>query len=300
MNKFGFQCDKIVLIESLPDHEKQQRNGKLMSYGEHYVEEIFPSCNKLRSEPFAYELKTVNSALDLYQYMDLLCRKVDLLDEFPLIHFEVHGASSGDGIVTKNGDFIHWTSLLDKLRCINRASANNLFVVFATCSGVLNLNYIDIRKYPFPYYAAIAPDNPDLPIFLENKYVRFYGDFLVCGDIEAAFREVINKEGYSQIIPSTCECLLYHAFVSAIDIVRSNPNVSNIMDDFQRYGLAAHLDSEKVREIALKKIKDPILVEGILKSLKAKYLMADNPLNKDRFLFTVEELMTALNNRENS
>jgi uncharacterized coiled-coil DUF342 family protein len=83
MNQFGFECDKIIVIESLPDREKQKRNGRLMSSGEYYTQELFPYCNKFREKPIDFELKVVNSSKDLNQYLESVCKNIKELDEVP-------------------------------------------------------------------------------------------------------------------------------------------------------------------------------------------------------------------------
>lgn len=292
MNRFGFVCDKIIVIESLPDHEKQKRNGRLMSSGEYYIEELFPYCNKFREEPFDFELKTVDSANDLYQYLDLVCRNIKNSGQIPLIHFEVHGRDKQDGITMKNGDFIDWTALLDKLTNINVASANNLFVIFATCSGAFNLKYIMPRERPFPYYAAIAPDKPDFPIFLEQKYCLFYIALIIDGDTEKAFKEVLVNEGYSKIIPSTCEYLLYLAFHETLSNKKSDPTIiDQFVEILSRNSQTGRISRDKLRKMLANKINDPNLGAETLQKMKVKYLMANHPQNISRFGFTVEEIV---------
>ena len=216
MNKFGFECDKIILIESLPDVERQIRHGRLMSSGEYYIEDLFPYCNSFGVERVEFEMRVADSALQLFEHLDAICKRVKDFDEIPLIHFEVHGRDQQDGITLKNGDIVNWSDLLEKLTDINVASGNHLFVVFATCSGAFNINYILPRERPFPYYAAIAPDNPDFPILLEQRYSLFYISLIIYGDMENAIKEAVMGKGYSQIVLSTCEYYLYQAFNDAI------------------------------------------------------------------------------------
>ena len=301
MNRFGFECDKIILIESLPDHERQERNGRLMSSGEYYTEVLFPYCNQIREESIGFELKVVDSAAELFGYIDMVCGNIQELDEIPLIHFEIHGREQQDGITLKNGDFVDWQALLNKLTDINVASANNLFVIFATCSGAFNLKYIMPRERPFPYYAAIAPDNPEYPIFLEQKYSLFYIGLIIDEDIEKAFKEVLKHEGFSRIIPSTCQYLLYLAFQNALSTKRSDPTtIDRFVEILSRNSQTAHINRKKLREIVVNKISDPNLGTRTLQRMKNKYLMSNDPRNSNRFGFTVKELIDSFEDRRST
>ena len=158
----------------------------------------------------------------------------------------------------KNGDFVNWHDFLDKLTDINVASANNLFVVFATCSGAFNLKYVMPRERPFPYYAAIAPEKPDFPIFLEQKYSLFYIALIIDGDVERAFKEVINGEGYSRIIPSTCEFYLYSAFYNALSALSANRSeaIDRFVNTLSRDNQTAHMDRSQLRKLTLNMLSD--------------------------------------------
>ena len=203
MSNFGFEFDRIVVIESLPEHEKQIRDGILMSSGEYYSQILFPYCIKMREDSFPFELVYINSKEELFNRLDVICNEIKKSNEYPLIHFEVHGTEEQDGIMLMNGDFVDWATLLDNLTTINELTANNLFVIFATCSGAFNLQYIMPRNRIFPYYAALAPDNPEYPVCLEQRYSIFYLDLLIGGDVENSIRNIIKEDGYARIILST-------------------------------------------------------------------------------------------------
>src|SRR3989339_50730 len=296
MNRFGFDCDKIIIIESLPDHERQLLNGKLMSAGEYYIEDLFPYCNQFRTEPIGFEIIRVDSSAQLFDTLRNICSNTGKLDEIPLIHFEIHGREEQDGITLKNGDVVMWSDLLDKLTDINEASANNLFIIFATCSGAFNLKYIMPRERPFPYYAAIAPDKPDYPIFLEQKYSLFYIALIIDDDIEKAFKEVTNGVGYSQIIPSTCEFYLYEAFNGVVSGLAANKSDPKTIDKFiamlDRENQDGHIDRDGLRKMTENILSSENLGSRTLQRMKDKYLMANHPRNINRFGFTAEELQS--------
>lgn len=298
MNTFGFQCDKVIIIESLPDEERQIRDGKLMSSGEYYIENLFPYCNSFREQPVQTDLRVADSALELFNHLDSICKRVHDVDEIPLIHFEIHGRDQKDGMTLKNGDFVDWHTLLEKLTDINVASANHLFVVFATCSGAFNIKYIMPRERPFPYYAAIAPDKPDFPIFLEQRYSLFYISMIIDGDMEKAFKDVISGEGYARIISSTCEFYLYQAFNDVICNLKAKQSHQNTIDKLidllsRRDTQSFHMSSDELRRRIQAMLSDPSLGSNTLQRMKDKYLMANDTRNVNRFGFTVEELLTA-------
>jgi|GEM_PF-4927976 len=290
MKYFGFEFDKVIVIESLPEHEKQIRDGQLLSSGEYYTKIFFPYCNKLRDEPFSFELAHVNSKHELLHKLDLICEKIKLDDEYPLIYFEIHGTENKDGLTICNGDFVDWRTLLDKLTNINILTANNLFVIFATCSGAFNLQYIMPRETVFPYYAALAPDNPEYPVFLEQRYSLFYLDLMIGGDVENAIRQTITENGYARIILSTCEFYLYQAFQQEIAKVKDDNRVEGLIQILNRKP-GNCLSNEVLRKLVKDKLFDPMMGERILLKMKEKLLMANDPKNLGRFQFSAMDLM---------
>ncbi|MET3125844.1 hypothetical protein ABID42_000946 [Arcicella rosea] len=284
MNNFGFEFDKIIIIESLPEHEKQIRDGILMSSGEYYTQTLFPYCSKMRNESFSYELVSVSSRDELLYKLDEICDEIKKSNEYPLIHFEIHGTEEQNGITVKNGDFVDWTTLLAKLTNINELTVNNLFVIFATCSGAFNLKYIMPRETVFPYYAALAPDDPDFPVFLEERYSLFYLDLLIGGDIKNAIEKINKADGHSNIIFSTCEFYLQQAFKQEMAKLKNEERIESLFQ-FLKKEKGGEYSDEKLKELLINKISEQTFGLKILKKLKTKHLMADHPNNLGRFNF---------------
>ena len=289
MNPFGFDFDKIIIIESLPDHERQIRNESLLSSGEYYTQILFPYCEKIRKVKFDFELKKVQSGKNLMSTLDLIHEETKNSNTYPLIHFEVHGREEQDGVTLKNNDFVDWESLLGKLTEINAVTANNLFVIFATCSGAFNLKYIMPRDRVFPYYAALAPDNPDYPIFLEQRYSLFYLDLLIGNGVESAIKEIVKESGHSKIIFSNCEYYLYNAFFNEIKNKNNSKRVDRLINMLKRNG-ENNLNEKELRVRINKILSSRIVDQNVLENLKSKYLMANHPDNRNRFRFTSSEL----------
>lgn len=191
----------------------------------------------------------------------------------------------------KNGDFVNWSTLLEKLTDINIATVNNLFVIFATCSAASNIQYIWPREKPFPYYTAIAPEKPEFPVFLELKYSLFYMGLIIDENMEVAFREVIKDEGYSKIIPYTCEFYLYCGYFKALDNLKSDKDaIDRFVEILSREEISSKFNNDQLREIITKTISNPNIGSETLQNNKNKYLMANYPQNSDRFGFTAKEL----------
>lgn len=291
MKKFEFEFDRIIVIESLPEHEKQIRDGILMSAGQYYTEVLFPYCNKIKEYPIAAELIRVNSKDEFLKSLDEVLKNIKETNLIPIIHFEIHGTEKKDGMTLNNGDFVDWKTILFKLTEINIATYNNLFVIFATCSGAFNLQVIMPCETVFPYHTALAPDNPEFPIFMEQKYSLFYVDLIIDGNIEKAFNEVHEDNGYAKIIISTCEYYLYKAFCSTIAKSKDKANIERFIKILGRESTHKHLNNKELRHIVEKKFNDPNLGTITLNKLKNKFLMANHPRNLNRFQFTVEDLL---------
>jgi hypothetical protein len=290
MKYLGFEFNKIIIIESLPKHEDQIRNGSEISSGEYYTTEFFPYCNTLRDEAIPFELIKVNSKDELLRTLQSINEEIKENGQYPILHFEIHGTENQDSISINNGDFLGWRVLLDVLTEINISTSNNLFVIFATCSGAFNLKYIMPRETAFPYYAALAPDNPDMPILLEERYSLFYLDLLVSGNLENAFRMVTQESRYARIILSTCEYYLYQAFQQEYLKIKDDARVDNlvkIMENRQN----GMVDRTELRKLVLAKFSEPDIWERTLTKMKNKFLLGSSPKNSNRFQFNAKDLL---------
>jgi hypothetical protein len=298
MNKFGFNFNKIIVIESLPDHEKAARGAEVCSAGEYFQNQLFPYCNSFKENRIQTELYKVNSKNDFLKLLDDIAIDVTKYASNPILHFEIHGREEKDGLTLNNSDFVDWKLLHGKLTVINEKTLNNLFVLFATCSGAFNIKSILPRDKIFPYYAAAAPESPEFPAFLEQSYSLFYISLLVDLNVENAFKELQNSEGYSKIIISTCEYYLYEAFRNETKERFSQSNINRLVSLVSRTDQIIKMNDSQIKERLIKILNDTNFGNATFSKMKNKYLMANHPKNANRFKFTLKELNSFFEKKE--
>lgn len=287
MPLFGFKIDKIYLIESLPENEKSDRDGKLMSSGDYYHEILLSYHDKIsRRGGIEHELQKCCTPSELLHCLNKICAEVRNNGWSPLIHFEIHGTEDNSGITLANGESVKWKIVIDELTKINIESANNLLVIFATCSGVYNLHHVKPRNSAFPYYSMIAPDNIDFPILLEERLTEFYLRLFSGEDFMDNIHKLEEAGRYSNLRFSTCEQILYRAI----------QNVLFTSDEVRKkYGLARLLGTDDI----LPSSNNAVVPSGrllnlgnyLLERYKESYLLSNDPRNVGRFTMTIDELV---------
>jgi len=174
-----------MIVESLPDRDR--------ATGRRLNEDLEPLCIR---EGFKLQFECVTSRDALF---DLLVRLGDRCRQegwMPLLHLEMHGREDKAGLVLSNGDFVSWRELIQHLRAINRACANNLTVVLPVCWGIHVQDEVfrasGVSKAT-PFVALIAPGRKVWPDEIETATRRFYEIALSTGggDLNAAL-EAMN------------------------------------------------------------------------------------------------------------
>lgn len=286
-NTFGVEFDKIIIIESLPDYEIEKRLNK-QSSGEYLKNEVFPFCNSFSEVNF--ELIKVNSKVELIKVLNKIADETNE-NSYPFLHFEIHGRENQDGLTLNNNDIMKWGEFLNEIRPINIKCLNNLFIFLAVCSGAHIIKDIIPDGRPFPYYAMIGPDKPDLAICIEEKYSIFYMQLLIDCDAKLALSSLNdNPNGFSKMVLSTTEYSLYKAFLDTIKTYKEDAFIKEYIDVLLSNSNTAILNIEKIKKQFIKSMDSSNFKNRILLNLKNKYLLAHHPKNINRFKFTVEEL----------
>jgi hypothetical protein len=111
----------------------------------------------------------------------------------PILHFECHGSRDQGLLLSPSGEYVSWDDLVDALREINIATANNLCVVFGVCFG-LRMSLSLRLSLPSPYYITIAPEEEISVGVLEERSAEFYRELARCGNITAAYQTVLKPQ----------------------------------------------------------------------------------------------------------
>ena len=285
MKRFGFQFNRIYLIESLPESEKADRDGELMSSGEYFNNILFKYHSRIaQGRRLDHSLIQCSTSGDLLSAINTVIQDACMHGVLPLIHFEVHGTEDETGVTLLNGEIVTWARIISELTKVNVACANNLMTIFSTCNGAKNLEHVKPINSAFPYYSVLAPDNIDYPVLMEERLTRFYLGVFSGEDFATVIQEVTAASKYATFRFSTCEQILYRAIQKVLfylDIAKEGSAFPQTYISQTRMRDQPQMPTDRL-------IKHS---RALLEKYKADYLLAGDPRNTDRFTMTVEELI---------
>lgn len=184
----SFKFNQIYVIQSLPVEYDALGNEKKLT-GEQLYDDL------LRWQEYKHELLTVHfeKVANKAEWDSLMSSILnDCLENgnIPLLHFEIHGASTKDvfspGFVLSNHDLIDIETIGQQLRAINIATRFNLFVTLAVCKGMsllLNMHF----NMAMPFIGAIGSfyEIPEHDLLI--RYTEFYTVLFDSFDVAKAY-----------------------------------------------------------------------------------------------------------------
>lgn len=97
-----------------------------------------------------------------------------------------------DGLLlAPSGERIGWSDVIELLRGLNAATANNLTCVFALCFGLHLYRQVSLKK-PVPAYLFFAPPSEISVGFLEAQTLAFYREINRTSNVTAAFQATLG------------------------------------------------------------------------------------------------------------
>jgi hypothetical protein len=91
----------------------------------------------------------------------------------PLLHVDAHGTVAEGLLLAPSGDRVGWSEIIEDLRALNVATANNLTCIFALCFGLHLYKQVSLKR-PVPAYFFCAPPEEISVGFLEAQTLEFY------------------------------------------------------------------------------------------------------------------------------
>lgn len=173
----NFSFNKIYVIESLDPNERHT--------GKELYDDLIARMPYIHSE-----LKVDYKEVNTLQEWDTLMG--DILDEcinagiIPILHLEIHGESSGKGLVTNSKELISLEHVGNQFREINIATGCNLFLTLGVCKGLYLLFNMHMDK-PMPFIGAIGSFDSILNYDIYIRYYDFYDTFFRSLDIASAY-----------------------------------------------------------------------------------------------------------------
>jgi hypothetical protein len=180
----GFRCNGIVLI-SAPRAGEEGASRRLSED----LEQLATSLGD-----FIFRHITVSSKAELITLLKSLEPEVN--NGFrPILHFDFHGSKELGLEIGVTGEFVSWAAITNKLRKLNAACDNNLFVFVAACYGHYLVKALNIME-PCPFFIMFGPT--DLVTFgeLESSVAPFYTQLFETGSVDDATKAFSREFEY--------------------------------------------------------------------------------------------------------
>jgi len=140
----------IIIIQSLEAHEPQTGSELYNDIVRRKIEQLGEQ-SFVKSHAY-FESRTKEEILHI---LDDILNDVNALQNGLIIHFEMHGSSHLDGLITAENELITWLELVTKFRPINTATQNELYITMATCYGRYLYQAVDPElKSPYSGYIS--------------------------------------------------------------------------------------------------------------------------------------------------
>lgn len=292
MAKSYFSFNHLYVIESL-----DEKDGDILT-GTKLLHDLKPYAQR---QKVSTSLITVESAKHWFDAMCFL-RERAMRGQNPIIHFEIHGTDSKNGLYLKNGEVIEWPDVMREISAINYACGCNLFVSFAVCYGQYLTQYIKAFRL-MPFCVSLGSFEELYEEDLEVRFFAFYKELLLSLDVNKAFQALLNvKEDmpshYTPIYADVLFARVYKEYLEkectqtalerrAIEAMKSAPDLFQGMteQEVQQYVVDFCKCERDTRE------KD--YEEGC----EVFFNLRNQPENKERFLIypTIKALLEAFN-----
>lgn len=109
----------------------------------------------------------------------------------PVLHVDAHGTVAEGLLLSPSGERVTWSEIIDDLRALNVATANNLTCIFALCFGLHLYRQVSLKR-PVPAYLFCAPPEEISVGFLEAQTLAFYREMNRTSNVTAAFEATLG------------------------------------------------------------------------------------------------------------
>lgn len=110
----------------------------------------------------------------------------------PVLHVDAHGTVAEGLLLSPSGERVGWSEIIDDLRALNVATANNLTCIFALCFGLHLYRQVSLKR-PVPAYLFCAPPEEISVGFLEAQILAFYREMNRTSNVTVAFEATLGE-----------------------------------------------------------------------------------------------------------
>jgi hypothetical protein len=173
------QTNAIVWIHSLPEQE--------MGPSRRILEDLESLAIVGGLPVFAYAARNRAELVDLFRQ---LTAKADQ-GLRPVLHVDAHGTAADGLLLAPSGERVGWSEIIEDLRALNVATANNLTCIFALCFGLHLYKQVSLKQ-PVPAYLFCAPAEEISVGSLEAQTLAFYQEMNRTSNVTAAFEATLG------------------------------------------------------------------------------------------------------------
>lgn len=273
----NFYFNKIYVIESLPSGDRKT--------GKELYDDLL-RYQMIKHPKLTAEYKPISSSDEWDCLMNEVAVDCEQNGNQPILHLEIHGEATGQGLVFENGDYVSYNNIRPQLVRINVASQCNLFLTLAVCKG-LYMTSTNHLNQPMPFCGLLGAYDIIFENDLAIRFNEFYDELFDSFELAKAYKRLLSvnpgiPHSYRFVHADELFCRVYQNYINencndkvieqrALDAAKENnyqlPN-RQLRRKFQR-------DFEKQE----KKTRLRYFIEAT-----KNYFMLDQfPENKDRF-----------------
>jgi hypothetical protein len=160
----GFSFTKIVILESLEEHDPHKTGETLKTVIDGFVSDA--------GMAMPVELVRCVTKDDVLNTLERLITEATTEEQIPVIHFECHG-NPDHGLFCADDTVVDWGTLGRYLTRLNKATGLNLLAVFAACHGGYFLKNLSPLA-PSPCWAMVGPTESIDPADAMGGFRSFY------------------------------------------------------------------------------------------------------------------------------
>lgn len=273
-----FVVTSLGIVESLDPGERKT--------GKYLYDDLEPLL--IHKESISIAHVSLVNASQFHAVMADLTRKARDQGLRPILHLEIHGLDSRDGLILlPSREKVTWDEFATLARELNTATKNNLLVVMAVCHGFYAALSVKLTQVT-PFCHLIAPQERVSNQDIVSAFSPFYRELFSTNDVEAASK--LLPRAYRRY---TCEELLVNAcgryFREACMGENRRLRVEDLVTRFKR--MRQDIPLRQVRRF-FKDFTRP--TADVFERYRRSFLMADDPENAGRFTVTYDGVMRAV------
>lgn len=173
------QTNAIVWIHSLPEPE--------MGPSRRILEDLEGLAKGGGFPLFEYAVRNRSELKDLFRKLTVKAEQ----GLRPVLHVDAHGTVADGLMLAPSGECVRWSEIIEDLRTLNVATANNLTCIFALCFGLHLYKQVSLKR-PVPAYLFCAPPEEISVGFIEAQTLAFYREMNRTSNVTAAFEATLG------------------------------------------------------------------------------------------------------------